>query len=145
MKLALEMAIQAKEQGEVPVGAIIVHKGRVIAAEHNRVESLQDPTAHAELLALRSACRVLGNWRLLDVVLYTTLEPCSMCLGAIINSRCPKVIWGAPDLRQGADGSWCKLLHTPHPISNPQLQGGCLAQESACILREFFKSRRTEH
>ncbi len=144
MRLALDQARLAFAAGEVPVGAILVMDERVIAANYNRVESKKDPTAHAEVEVLRDACRTLGNWRLLGAHLYSTLEPCAMCLGAIINSRCAAVTWGAPDLRQGAGGSWCNLLSTPHPISNPRVCGGCLESESAQLLREFFRLQRTK-
>lgn len=142
MLLALEQARAAFAEGEVPVGALVALEGRVIASGYNKVERLKDPTAHAEVEALRNACRALGSWRLTGAHLYTTLEPCAMCLGAIINSRCAAVTWAAPDIRQGASGSWCNLLANRHPISNPQVNCGYLEAESAALLREFFRLQR---
>lgn len=142
MQLALAQAELALSVGEVPVGAILVLHGQVIAQDHNRVEQNVDPTAHAELAVIKRASRALGNWRLTGAALYCTLEPCAMCLGAVINSRCAEVIWAAPDLRQGAAGSWCNLLQARHPIHQPKARSGCLQEKSGALLRGFFRSRR---
>lgn len=142
MQLALQQALLAQRAEEVPVGAVLVWQGAVLAQDHNRVESRQDPTAHAEIAVIQTASRQLRNWRLTGAALYTTLEPCAMCLGAIINSRCAEVVWAAPDLRQGAAGSWCDLIEVGHPIHRPRARGGCLEAKSAALLRSFFLKRR---
>lgn len=144
MRAALTLANEAFDRGEVPVGALIVMDNCILAKASNRVEENFDPTAHAEIEAIRAACRIKGNWRLEGADLYTTLEPCAMCLGAAIASRCKSVIWAAADLRQGAAGSWCHLLDKQHPIHNPKLSGGCLGHQSAKLMRDFFRLRRAE-
>jgi tRNA(adenine34) deaminase len=144
MEEALKEARLAGERGEVPVGAVIVYEGEVIARAHNRVEELQDATAHAEVLCLRLASSRLENWRLLKATLYCTLEPCSMCAGAMILSRLEKVVWGAPDLRHGAHGSWVNLLDQPHPIHQLKGCGGVMQKESSELLKAFFQKRRRD-
>lgn len=144
MRRALQLAELSFAQQEVPVGALIVIDDRIIAEGRNRVEERSDPTAHAEMEAIRAACTEGGNWRLVGADLFTTLEPCAMCLGAAINSRCRRIIWAADDLRQGAGGSWCHLLALPHPIHNPQMHSGCLRDASCLMLRSFFRARRLE-
>lgn len=139
---ALEEAKKAFTKGEVPVGAVIVIDNEVIAAAHNSVETLRDPTAHAELLCIRSAAQKLGDWRLLGATLYTTLEPCSMCLGAALLARIGRVVYAAPDLRHGACGSWVNLLSSKHPTHELEIKGGILQDESAKLLREFFQEVR---
>lgn len=127
---------------EVPVGAVAVLNGEIIARGHNLVETLQDASAHAEILCLRKAAEVLGGWRLLGVTLYSTLEPCSLCAGALFSFRVERVVWGAPDLRQGADGSFVNLLSLDHPIHKLTVARGVLAEESAALLRAFFQKKR---
>lgn len=142
MEEALKEAESAFAQGEVPVGAVIVFQNQIITRAHNHVETLFDATAHAELLCIRKASHHLSNWRLTGCTLYTTLEPCPMCAGALISSRIDRVVWGAPDIRQGAGGSLISLLGQPHPIHTPQVTSGILADPSAALLKQFFKEKR---
>jgi tRNA(adenine34) deaminase len=142
MQLALREAGRALEHDDVPVGAVVVRDGEVIGAGHNERELRDDPTAHAETLALREASASLGSWRVLDAVLYVTLEPCAMCAGAIVLARVPRVVFGTHDPKAGAAGSVVNLLDEPRFNHRPQLAGGLLAQESAELLRAFFASRR---
>jgi tRNA(adenine34) deaminase len=142
MREALKEAEKAFHSGEVPVGAVLVRHGAVLARGHNLVETLQDPSAHAEMVCLREGAQALSNWRLNGATLYCTLEPCSMCAGAMILSRISTLVWGAPDLRHGADGSWISLLETKHPIHQLEIRRGVLKEESASLLSEFFKLRR---
>ena len=129
----------------MPIGALIVHDGEVIAAAHNERELRGDPTAHAELLALREAARVLGSWRVLDTVLYVTLEPCAMCAGAIVLARVPRVVFGAPDPKAGAAGSVFDILAEPRLNHRPQVASGLLAERLRCpaarVLRRAALSR----
>ena len=142
MRLALREAARALEHDDVPVGAVVVRDGEVIGAGHNERELRADPTAHADTLALREASASLGSWRVLDAVLYVTLEPCAMCAGAIVLARVPRVVFGTPDPKAGAAGSVVNLLDEPRFNHRPQVAGGLLAQESADLLRGFFASRR---
>jgi tRNA(adenine34) deaminase len=142
MRLALEHARQALEHGDVPVGAVVVHDGTVVGAGHNERERRQDPTAHAETLALREAAHRRRSWRLLDTVLYVTLEPCAMCAGAIVLARVPRVVYGAPDLKAGAAGSVLDVLAEPRLNHRPAVRGGVLASDCAALLTEFFTARR---
>ena len=142
MRLAIREATRALEHNDVPIGAIIVHEGEVIAAAHNERELLGDPTAHAELLALRYAARALGSWRVLDSVMYVTLEPCAMCAGGIVLSRIPRVVFGASDPKAGAAGSVLNVLDTPQLNHRPQVAGGLLESDCADLLRSFFAPRR---
>ncbi len=142
MRLALGEAKRALEHDDVPVGAVVVHDGALAGLGHNERERLQDPTAHAELLAIRAAARALGRWRLLDCVLYVTLEPCAMCAGAIVLARVPRLVYGASDPKAGAAGSVLDILGEPRLNHRPQVVGGLLAQESAALLRDFFAERR---
>lgn len=142
MRLALREASLALEHDDVPIGALIVHDGEVIAAAHNERELRSDPTAHAELLALREAARALGTWRVLDSVLYVTLEPCAMCAGAIVLARVPRVVYAAPDPKAGAAGSVFDILDEPRLNHRPQVSPGLLAEDSAGLLRAFFAARR---
>ncbi|HWH09858.1 MAG TPA: tRNA adenosine(34) deaminase TadA [Solirubrobacteraceae bacterium] len=142
MRLALREAARAVGHGDVPVGAVVVHAGEVIAAACNERERRQDPTAHAETLALRDAARAVGSWRLLDCVLYVTLEPCAMCAGAIVLARVPRVIYGTADPKAGAAGSVLDILAEPRLNHRPEVAGGLLAPECAELLRGFFRSRR---
>jgi tRNA(adenine34) deaminase len=142
MRLALREAERALAHDDVPVGAVIVKDGEVLAAAHNERELREDPTAHAEVLAVRAAAAALGTWRVLDSVMYVTLEPCSMCAGAIILARLPRIVFAATDPKAGAAGSVLNLLDVPQFNHRPQYQGGLLAGESSDMLRAFFASRR---
>jgi len=142
MRLAIREAERAAEHDDVPIGAVVVRDGEVIAAGHNERELRQDPTAHAEILALREAARALGVWRVLDSVLYVTLEPCAMCAGAIVLARVPRVVYGCADPKAGAAGSVLDVLAEPRLNHRPDVAGGLLAAESAELLRSFFAARR---
>ncbi len=142
MQLALRQAELAPAHGDVPIGAVLVRAGHVLAAASNERELLQDPTAHAELLALRAAARRLGSWRLLDCVLYITLEPCAMCAGAIVLARVPYVVFGAYDPKAGACGSALDVLGEPRLNHRPYVRGGVLERESSELLSAFFAARR---
>jgi tRNA(adenine34) deaminase len=142
MRLALEEAGRALNHGDVPVGAVLVHDGEVIGAGHNERELRQDPSAHAEMIALRAGAAALGSWRLLDTVLYVTLEPCAMCAGAIVLGRIPRVVYGTADPKAGAAGSVLDVLAEPRLNHRPSVEGGLLAPECAALLRAFFAARR---
>jgi tRNA(adenine34) deaminase len=142
MRLALREAARALEHEEVPIGAVVVQAGEVIGAGHNERELRADPTAHAEMIALREAARALGSWRVLDSVMYVTLEPCAMCAGAIILARLPRVVFGATDPKAGAAGSVFNVLEEPRLNHRPQVEGGLLAEDCADLLRAFFAPRR---
>src|SRR6516165_7893983 len=142
MRLALREAARAPEHDDVPIGAVIVHGGEVIGSGHNERELRADPTAHAEMIALREAARALGSWRILDAVMYVTLEPCAMCAGAIVLARVPRVVYGAADPKAGAGGSVLDVLAEPRLNHRPQVEGGLLAADSAELLQTFFASRR---
>jgi tRNA(adenine34) deaminase len=142
MRLALREAAQALEHDDIPVGAVVVKDGEVIGAGHNERELRADPTAHAEIIALRAAARSLGSWRVLESVLYVTLEPCAMCAGAIVLARVPRVVFGTADPKAGAAGSVLDVLAQPQLNHRPQVQSGLLARECADVLRAFFASRR---
>jgi tRNA(adenine34) deaminase len=143
MRLAIRAALQAPDHDDVPIGAVVVRDGEVIGAGHNERELRQDPTAHAELVALREAARALGSWRVLDSVMYITLEPCAMCAGAIVLARLPRVVFGARDPKAGAAGSVLDVLDVPQLNHRPQVESGLLAEECADLLRAFFAPRRT--
>jgi tRNA(adenine34) deaminase len=142
MRLALREAERALAHDDVPVGAVVVVDGEVVGAGHNERELRQDPTAHAEVLALREAARHLGTWRILDSVLYVTLEPCAMCAGAIVLARVPRVVYGTADPKAGAAGSVLDILAEPRLNHRPEVAGGLLAAECAALLTAFFGSRR---
>jgi len=142
MRLALREAERALEHDDVPIGCVVVKGGELVAAAPNERELRGDPTAHAEVLALREASRALGGWRLTDTVLYVTLEPCAMCAGAIVLARVPRVVWAAPDPKAGAAGSVLDVLSEPRLNHRADTAGGLLAEESALLLREFFATRR---
>ena len=142
MRLALREAERALEHEDVPIGAVVVHDGEVLAAARNERELRGDPTAHAEVLALREASAKLGTWRLLDTVLYVTLEPCAMCAGAIVLARVPRVVYAAEDPKAGAAGSVLDVLAEPRLNHRPTVDRGLLASEAAELLRSFFASRR---
>jgi len=142
MRLALREAERASEHGDVPIGAIVVRAGEAIATGRNERELRGDPTAHAEILALREAARALGSWRVLETTLYVTLEPCAMCAGAIVLARVPRVIYGASDPKAGAAGSVLDVLAEPRLNHRPEVVGGVLAEECGVLLSEFFAARR---
>jgi tRNA(adenine34) deaminase len=142
MRLALREAERASEHDDVPIGAVVAHAGELIAAGHNERELRQDPTAHAETIALREAARALGSWRVLEAVLYVTLEPCPMCAGAIVLARIPRVVFGASDPKAGACGSVLDVLAEPRLNHRPDVASGLLAEECGALLSEFFASRR---
>jgi tRNA(adenine34) deaminase len=142
MRLALREAERALDHDDVPIGALVVGGGEVVGAACNERELRGDPTAHAEILALRQASKALGSWRLLDTVLYVTLEPCAMCAGAIVLGRVPRVVYAAEDPKAGAAGSVMDVLAEPRLNHRPIVAGGLLADESAALLRAFFASRR---
>jgi tRNA(adenine34) deaminase len=142
MLQALDEARRAEAHGDVPVGAVVVRDGHVIAARHNERELTGDPTAHAEVLALRDAAAAVGHWRLDDCDLYVTLEPCPMCAGAIVNSRIRRVVFGATDPKAGAVRSLYQVADDPRLNHRADVEGGVLADESAALLRAFFAARR---
>ena len=142
MRLAIREAERALEHDDVPIGAVIVARGEVIGAGHNERELRQDPTAHAEVLALREAGRVLGSWRLTGTMVYVTLEPCAMCAGAMVLARVPRVVFGASDQKAGAAGGLLDVLGEPRLNHRPVVARGLLAGEAADLLRAFFASRR---
>ena len=142
MRAALEEAAKAPAVGEVPIAALIVQGSRVLAQAHNYRELWQDPTAHAEVIAIRSAAAALGTWRLTDTTLYVTVEPCAMCIGAIILARIPRVVFGAWDPKGGACGSLFDLPTEPKLNHRVQVTGGVLEQESQALIQKFFKELR---
>jgi tRNA(adenine34) deaminase len=142
MRVALREAAEAGAHGDVPVGAVVVRDGEVVGAAHNEREARGDPTAHAEILALRAAAVTLGGWRLLGTVLYCTLEPCPMCAGAIQQARVARVVFGAPDQKVGAAGSVVNPMQDPRLLHRVEVQGGVLATDALGLLRAFFDDRR---
>ena len=143
MRLAIQEAERALTHHDVPVGAVILGPGgELLGAGHNERELLQDPSAHAEMLAIRQAAEAIGHWRLLDTTLYVTLEPCAMCAGAIVLGRVPVVVYGTPDPKAGAAGSVLAVLAEPRLNHRPQVVAGVRAAECAALLVEFFRSRR---
>jgi tRNA(adenine34) deaminase len=142
MRLAMREAQLALEHEDVPIGAVLVRDGEVVAAAHNERELRQDPTAHAEIVVLRQAARAAGSWRVLDAVMYVTLEPCAMCAGAIVLARVPRVVFGATDPKAGACGSVLDVLGEPRLNHRPEVAGGLLARECGEMISAFFASRR---
>lgn len=142
MHAALAQARLAREAGEVPVGAVIVHGDEVVGSGHNLTATVNDPSAHAEMVAIRRAAERLGHWRLLDCTLYVTLEPCTMCSGAIVLSRIPRLVFGTFDPKAGMCGSLGNLVQDSRLNHRVRLTTGVLAEESAEILRDFFRERR---
>ncbi len=142
MRLALREAQRALDHDDVPVGCVVAAGGEVVACAHNERELRRDPTAHAEVLALREASRRLGSWRLDGAVLYVTLEPCAMCAGAIVLARMPRVVFATTDPKAGAAGSVLDVLAEPRLNHRPSVAGGLLAAEAAEMLRSFFGARR---
>lgn len=141
MALALKEAEKAAAEGEVPIGAVIVKDGKVISAEHNHCERDKDPTAHAEILAIKKAGEILGDFRLTGASLYVTLEPCPMCAGAAINARVEEIVFGAYDSVKGALGSVTNLYSFPFP-NRPEVYGGINETECKNLLKDFFKDKR---
>ena len=142
MHLAIREAERALEHDDVPIGAVVVRDGEVLAEAHNERELRGDPTAHAEILALREAARLDGSWRVLDATLYVTLEPCAMCAGALVLARIPRVVYGATDPKAGACGSVLDVLGEPRLNHRPEVTGGVLAEECGELLSAFFRARR---
>lgn len=142
MRAALAEAEKALAHDDVPIGAVVVKDGEVIGRGHNERELLEDPTAHAEVLALREAAHRLGSWRVLDATLYVTLEPCAMCAGAIVLSRIPRVVYATTDPKAGAAGSVMDLLDHPALNHRPEVLGGVLAAEASKLIVDFFRARR---
>ena len=142
MRRAVALAARAEAQGEVPVGAVVVHRGGVVGEGWNRVISLNDPAAHAEIIALRQAGKQLGNYRLPECTLYVTLEPCCMCAGAMIHARLDRVVFGAPDPKTGAAGRRFQVLDDPGHNQRPLINGGCLEEACSEQLRRFFRHKR---
>ena len=143
MRLALEQAREAELAGEVPVGAVVVQESKLLAASANHTVRDQDPTAHAEILALREASRVLGTWRLSACTLYVTLEPCAMCAGALVLARVKRVVFGAWDDKAGMAGSVGDLLRHPKLNHSPEVAGGILGDECGTMLTRFFQRKRS--
>ena len=143
MRIALEEAKLAAAKGDVPVGAVVLRDGEVIARRHNEREASNDPTAHAEVLALRDASALLGSWRLSDCTLVVTLEPCVMCAGATQSARIGRLVYGAVNFEAGATASLYNVMSDPRLGHNPPVEHGVLADESAALLKEFFTSKRS--
>ena len=142
MRSALQLARQAFDVGEVPIGAVIVHNDRIIGEGHNQREMLNDPTAHAEMIAITQAAESLGSWRLLDCTMYVTLEPCPMCAGAIVMARIPTVIYGTADPKGGACHTLFQITDDPRLNHRATVLGGVLQPECQAILQEFFAVQR---
>ncbi|HTN43778.1 MAG TPA: tRNA adenosine(34) deaminase TadA [Nitrospiria bacterium] len=145
MSLALEESCRAMENGEVPVGALVVHNGEIIARSHNLREGLQDPVAHAEMLVLREAARRLGRWRLTGATLYVTLEPCAMCAGALMLARIDRLVYGCEDPKAGACGSVFEIVREPRLNHRIEVVRGVLQEECQSVLKKFFANRREEN
>lgn len=142
MKEALKEAEKAYKKNEVPVGAVLVYQNKIISRGYNQVETLKDATAHAEMICLRSGTAFFGNWRLADCTLYSTVEPCVMCAGAMIASRIKRLVWGTEDYRVGANGSWIDLFEKKHPIHEIVLSKHVLKEPCSFILKDFFQKLR---
>lgn len=145
MEMALEEARAAGRLGEIPIGAVLVSAGEVIASAHNMRETWQDATAHAEVIAIREACSELGSWRLEGCTLYVTVEPCPMCSGAIVNSRISRVVYGCPDIRAGGAESIFNILTNRNLNHQAEVTAGVLEEECALLMQEFFRTRRLEN
>ena len=144
MKMALQEAAIAFQLGEVPIGAVVVRRGEVIARAHNLRESDKSATAHAELLAIQEACRVAGGWRLTDTTLYVTVEPCPMCAGAILQARIDRVVFGALDPKAGACGSLLNFLEDQRFNHQVEIKGGVLEEDCAALMKDFFRQLRSK-
>lgn len=143
MRMAIREAETALAAGDVPVGAVIAHQGRIIGRGHNQREQLQDPTAHAEIIAMTAAASSLGSWRLIGCTLYVTLEPCVMCAGALVNGRIERLVFGADDPKAGAVGSLFDIVSDPRLNHRVPFTRGVLADECAALLRDFFAYQRS--
>jgi tRNA(adenine34) deaminase len=143
MRRAIDEAMRAGELGEVPVGAVIVRGDELVSTGHNLTHTSGDPSAHAEMIAIRRAAGAIGHWRLLGLTLYVTLEPCAMCAGAIVLSRLDRVVFGAPDPKAGMCGSLENLVQDPRLNHRVELESGVLAEECGELLRRFFRERRS--
>jgi tRNA(adenine34) deaminase len=144
MTMALREAEAAAEEGEVPCGAVIVKDGRILGRAHNQVETLHDPTAHAEILAITQAAAALQDWRLTDCTLYVTKEPCSMCAGAIVLARIPNLVFAIPDPKRGGAGSVFQITDCPTLNHRVHVTKGIMAEEGLMVLQTFFRNRRRE-
>lgn len=144
MRIAIEEAKLAADEGEVPVGAIIVHEGRIIGRGRNQRELSQEPTAHAEMIAIREAARALESWRLIDTTLYVTLEPCPMCAGALVNARVPRVVWGCNDPKAGAIETLYTIGKDPRLNHRFECVSGILGDECSSLLTGFFEAIRAK-
>jgi tRNA(adenine34) deaminase len=144
MRQALDQALNAQMLGEVPVGAVLVHEGVILSTGYNQPIGNNDPTAHAEIQAIRAAAEILGNYRLPECTLYVTLEPCAMCAGAIMHSRMKRVVFGASDAKTGSCGSVVNLFDEPKLNHHTTVEGGLLADESVSLLKSFFAERRLQ-
>lgn len=144
MRAALSQAVRAFEAEEVPVGAVVVHNGRIIGEGHNQRETLQDPTAHAEMIAITQAAGALESWRLLDCTLYVTLEPCPMCAGAIVQARIPRVVYGTPDPKGGACHTLYRITDDPRLNHRALVIPDILREDCRFILQEFFAQQRAK-
>ena len=142
MELALEEAREAASLGDVPIGSVIVHKGDIVVRSHNLREALQDPTAHAEILALREAARKLDRWRLTGTTMYVTMEPCAMCAGALVLARIDRLVYGCWDPKAGACGSVFEIVRDPRMNHRMEVHAGLLEEECRSVLQEFFTNRR---
>jgi len=142
MRQALEEAIKGEKENEVPVGAVLVFKNQIISRAYNQVESLKDPTAHAEKICIQRGSSILNNWRLLDCTLYSTLEPCAMCAGAIFLSRVKRVVWGAPDAHCKTQDRWLDILQKNYSSHLMKIDRGILEKESVELMKNFFQKRR---
>ena len=145
MKLAIDQAFIAADNGDVPVGAVIVFEGRVIAKAHNQRQLLNDPTAHAEIIALTQAAEAVGNWRLNGCTIYVTLEPCPMCAGALVMARIDRLVFGCEDPKAGACGSLYNIVQDERLNHNMDITSGVLDTECGQVLSDFFKTRRDEN
>ena len=143
MRAALEEAVKSAGMGEVPIGAVLVHENKIIARSHNHRETWQDPTAHAEMIVIREAAKALGGWRLIDTTLFVTLEPCAMCLGAILLARIPRLVFGARDPKAGACGSVLDFARDPRLNHRIDVTEGMLGDDSQRMLTQFFRELRT--
>ncbi len=142
MTRALELAAQARDQGEVPVGAVVVHEGAIIGEGFNQPVTLVDPSAHAEMQAMRRAARRMDNYRLADATLYVTLEPCAMCAGAMVHARIKRLVYGAADPKTGAAGSVFDLVRADRLNHQLDVEGGVMKKECGELLKDFFRERR---
>ncbi|MCD7974831.1 MAG: tRNA adenosine(34) deaminase TadA [Phascolarctobacterium sp.] len=145
MQMALQEAIAAAEICEIPIGAVLVGNGKIVAKGHNMRETLNDATAHAEIIVIKEACKKLGRWRLGGCTLYVTVEPCPMCAGAIVNSRLDRVVYGCLDAKAGAAESVFNILSNSHLNHCPQVLGGVCAEKCTQVIKDFFQRRRIEN